>query len=529
MADDPAESERKAVPRCAEAPAVPRAQPFWRRQFAGPLTPQQRAFDVLFGAILPLLCVVVDPVLFGGFGMLSRKFGDYEILWWTFIGLEIVCLVIWLAWGRHLSSLSALFSGGLLVGALFSFAVGLVLLPIAAVSIYAVMWADPLAFPLAFVCTLGLAPFFSSFVYYRQGRRAYAQARRSVGLLSLLCLLLGGAGAIPLGAVAIDWKITHPYPKSFLGAHWVRATDSLPLNLYFGYENFASVVHDGKIWLIDNTPGGKISSSADGVAWHEVSTPPWPRGGEITAFSFEGKLWIFGGPPAYRNDQKQPYVCFAWSSTDGKAWNSVVVEEPWTEWLRYAGLVYDRKMWLLGKADYGLARPDIDEGTNVVWWSTDGAHWRSATAKAPWRSDDHDGVEAVVHDDKMWVLTGPRNFGRVHWSTDGATWNQVSSNAPTRLRSRWSLVSHAGRMWLMGGYIHPAHRDAPEGRKNDVWFSADGFYWSWVTLHAGWSPRAGHSCLSFEGKLWIAGGRTDGAPCRDIWWSAGRTGHWWLW
>jgi hypothetical protein len=72
---------------------------FWRRQFAPSVTRPQIIFDVVFGAIGPILCFVFDPIVFrsgiGGPPLLV----DYRNFVYLFSGLQITLLCFWLLTG----------------------------------------------------------------------------------------------------------------------------------------------------------------------------------------------------------------------------------------------------------------------------------------------------------------------------------------------------------------------------------------------------------------------------------------------
>ena len=141
---------------------------FWSRQFDDSPTLAQTVFDVLFGIILPVACLVFDPIIFkseigsgGGMGL------RYAIGAYVCIGLQVLVLSLWLLIGTRLESGAAWFSGPLLAGGLI--AVGLAIL----------------IFPLTLIGTivfgiglLGLIPFFTGFTFWRNGIRAIRRTER---------------------------------------------------------------------------------------------------------------------------------------------------------------------------------------------------------------------------------------------------------------------------------------------------------------------------------------------------------------
>ncbi|PYS81303.1 MAG: hypothetical protein DMF70_09500 [Acidobacteria bacterium] len=133
---------------------------FWRRQFAPEVTRPQLVFDVVFGAIGPILCFVFDPVVFhSGFGG-PPLFPAYQPIVYLFSGFEIVLLCFWLIMGPGSELWNAMFGTALLCGGLFCLAIGCILLPFSAMGL---MFGIGL---------FGFTPFLTALVYLRNGSRA---------------------------------------------------------------------------------------------------------------------------------------------------------------------------------------------------------------------------------------------------------------------------------------------------------------------------------------------------------------------
>ncbi len=125
------------------------------------------AFDVIFGILLPLFCLMFDPGEF-----FFRH--PYQGFIYLFIGLEMITLIIWLGWGQSFSNRGvAIIAGILFLGALFSLVVGLILLPLS------------LIFSVVLIGILGFTPFFTAVAFYRNGRRAVIQAYKQMRLITL--------------------------------------------------------------------------------------------------------------------------------------------------------------------------------------------------------------------------------------------------------------------------------------------------------------------------------------------------------
>ena len=142
---------------------------FWRRQFSLEVTPGQVAFDVALGIIVPILCLIFDPLVFrshdgfmGGPGIL-QPFGIFA---YTSIGLGMLALSLWFLLGDHIQWASAFLAGIFLYGVLFACLLGILLLPMSFIGL------------LAGIGILGFTPFLSALVFLRNGVRVYRQARQ---------------------------------------------------------------------------------------------------------------------------------------------------------------------------------------------------------------------------------------------------------------------------------------------------------------------------------------------------------------
>jgi len=136
---------------------------FWRRQFADAPTPAQVRFDVIFGLVLPVLCFVFDPIVFRSsiFVHADGVYRHLRLFAYSASALEMATLACWLFVVRRHPAWSRPAGGVLAAGALFSFALGLAILPF---SVLGMLFAG--------VGALGFIPFVTAFVYLRNARRA---------------------------------------------------------------------------------------------------------------------------------------------------------------------------------------------------------------------------------------------------------------------------------------------------------------------------------------------------------------------
>ncbi len=157
---------------------------FWRRQFMPPTSGAQRAFDVLFGVVAPVLCFFFDPIVFKA-DFTEGLFSSYQAYAYMVSGVEMLLLLTWLIWGKQLRPRTGLVGGILMAGALFSAVIGVLILPFSLLGL------------VLGIGILGFIPFLTALVYYHNGRQALQSARdnfpdrswvRTVALASLLVL-----------------------------------------------------------------------------------------------------------------------------------------------------------------------------------------------------------------------------------------------------------------------------------------------------------------------------------------------------
>jgi hypothetical protein len=162
---------------------------FWAKQFEPNRTSAQDAFDVVFGLVLPILCLVADPVVFKSFPLFGPAIlEDYQLLAYVVCTVEMGFFLVWRTFPKRVTAFSPLFAGVFLIGACFSIVIGLAMLPVTLLTILLV------------IGLLGLLPFVSAFVYLRNGVRALKAQPNYAPLVSRLwpALLSGFFVVVPL-------------------------------------------------------------------------------------------------------------------------------------------------------------------------------------------------------------------------------------------------------------------------------------------------------------------------------------------
>lgn len=168
---------------------------------------------------------------------------------------------------------------------------------------------------------------------------------------------------------------------------------------------------------------------------------------------------------------------------------------------------FKSKLWVIGGVFTGspTSRP-------AILRSADGKVWDTIAAPSAFRG--REGHAAVVFQDTLYVLGGKDSGGTVKgdiWkSSDGINWFQSTPAAPFGPRYNHAAVVHNGQIWVMGGMgtgDTPRAGSASTGTKTiDAWVSSDGITWR-ETLSPDFPPRQGHQLASFEGNIWVVGGK----------------------
>jgi alpha-tubulin suppressor-like RCC1 family protein len=143
--------------------------------------------------------------------------------------------------------------------------------------------------------------------------------------------------------------------------------------------------------------------------------------------------------------------------------------------------------------------------------------WQRRTAAAAWSARGE--FPLLSHNGRLWVLGGSE-FGTLRndvWSsTDGASWRRETAAAGWSPRCRHPGVVFAGRLWVLGG-------STATGAAADVWSSADGVAWQYEG-DAAWGARDQHAAAVHDGAIYVAAGWQAGGYPRDVWRSTdGRT------
>src|SRR5262245_24122976 len=147
-------------------------QGFWQRQFSPQQTRSQLIFDMIFGVHGPVICFLADPIVFKSMLLPPALYPDYQFFVYLVTLLQVPFLAMWLLYGTRFKSAGLIVGGALMAGALFSFFIGVMILPF---SLLGLLWL---------IGIFGFTPFLTAFVYFRNSVRAMRAQPKGLNLLS---------------------------------------------------------------------------------------------------------------------------------------------------------------------------------------------------------------------------------------------------------------------------------------------------------------------------------------------------------
>ena len=270
-------------------------------------------------------------------------------------------------------------------------------------------------------------------------------------------------------------------------------------------------------------------------------------------FVFKDRLWTLGGPGQGPVD----YANDLWSSEDGVNWRCVLEKLPFNPRKKFAFVVSPERLLVMGGVGQGdVSKEDVwmsedgmtwvclngnlttgpvhpsmgawlngrvyvvgcrrydtenvDANRLGVWASRDCKIWVHVCTKVPFPEDAGSSV-LISHEGSLWWFGPPRTNGtQCIWrSLDGAKWDLVTSHPGFTRRYSFGVVSHSGKLWIVGGQ--------PDGNSclRDVWSSTDGVNWACESYKAEFTSRANPGVASFKDAIWLIGG--GWVNRNDIW------------
>ncbi len=273
----------------------------------------------------------------------------------------------------------------------------------------------------------------------------------------------------------------------------------------------------GKEELADNTP--LETNSLGGFTTKPLSVDAELVEKEVafegrafhTSLVYNKKMWVMAG------QKLGPDPNDVWQSENGKEWKLVNPNAAFSPRSDHAATVHDEKMWIVGGRYGNLSN---FETFNDVWFSKDGENWEPATKEAAFSKRSRHTL--TTFKGRMWViggagsLIGDQDYKADVWvSGDGENWVPFLQNAPFGKRADHTALVYDDKLWVIGGYVKGK---LGEGFRNDVWYTEDGINWILATPNAKFPPRSSHTTVSYDGYMWVIAGYTGNAKfLNDIW------------
>ena len=161
---------------------------FWRRQFTPIPTRAQDTFDIIFAVVMPIMVLVMDPLVFKGDSFGVPLMQDYQLLAYLVCTIEMGLFLTWRTFRRQLVEFAPVFAGVFFAGAMFSAAIGILILPYSVIGLMFLL-----------IGALGFTPLFTALVFLRNGVRALrANVNNSTILFRLSVATLSAALVIGL-------------------------------------------------------------------------------------------------------------------------------------------------------------------------------------------------------------------------------------------------------------------------------------------------------------------------------------------
>ena len=176
----------------------------------------------------------------------------------------------------------------------------------------------------------------------------------------------------------------------------------------------------------------------------------------------------------------------------------------------HEAVLFDDKLWVLGGS--------TTNATNEIWNSPDGIDWAQPLIEDTDIFTKRFFHEAEVYDNKIWIIGGSGENGFLNdvWNSDNGTeWKKVVGGVGTNqfpVRGEHTVTVFNNKLWVIGGVTNGAVK------LNDVWSSENGANWNLETDNAAFGSRNFHQTSAFDGKLWVVGGLDENEnSLNDVW------------
>lgn len=261
----------------------------------------------------------------------------------------------------------------------------------------------------------------------------------------------------------------------------------------------STTIHSNRLYVLGGMNAGTVFSDAWATAtgvWSPVATnQTMLRRGLAVALVLSNEIYFLGG---VTNTAATQYTDTIAKSPDGVTF-SLYATNQYVAKQGAAGVVFSNRMWLLGGYVASAAAY-----TNEVVSSEDGTNWVGHGA-AGWSARAYHA--AVVFGNKIFVSGGYGSGGLTRdlwYSSNGIIWHTYG-NVDWPARRHHGMATNDGLLWVYGGSTNTLDG----GTDKDTWYSAVGSTGTWYRTVSDMPENLNSfgGGASFDGKLWLAGGR----------------------
>ena len=141
--------------------------------------------------------------------------------------------------------------------------------------------------------------------------------------------------------------------------------------------------------------------------------------------------------------------------------------------------------------------------------SIDGDSWTLESTTVPYGWSEHSTPDVFLLHGKLWSIDISRGF--IHSSADGKIWKEVNNSNNFPKREYTKTISFQGKLWVLGG------RDIYGTKLSDIWSSSDGVTWTQEASNTSLGARNIEQVVLFNDKMWVFGGEGSDSQFNDLW------------
>lgn len=188
------------------------------------------------------------------------------------------------------------------------------------------------------------------------------------------------------------------------GENWTEATSNAAYGDRYGQ---SCVSFDGKLWVIGGSRSYGFPAVFTNDVWYSEDGANWTQATESAPFSprmehasvvHDGRIWVIGG----RRQDYSP-AGDVWSSEDGAAWSQVATSLPFYHGIRPGAASFGNRLIVASSAFHAASGADY----GAIWSSVDGLSWERETPAS--LAPGYDGAVLAAMDDTLFALGGYYN------------------------------------------------------------------------------------------------------------------------